>query len=414
MKKGFVIKHWYLILLGLLVTGVYFVSRILHLGLIPIFTDEAIYLRWAQIAISDPRWRFISLIDGKQPLLIWLFLPVLKYNSLVGGDPLIAGRLVSVICGFLSLCGFALFGTYKTRKFAGGMIGALLYLIIPFYLVYDRLALYESLFVCISIWTFFSMYIMGKTLRLDSALITGTLVGFGLLTKSYANFFLILLPTTLLIVPWKKVHISATFFRWLGLALIVVIQSQIYANIMRLSEYRHILGQKNLQFIYSFSEFFSHPLQNAWGNAYGLLLWLVGYLTQPLLLAVIAALIWLLKKDWREGIYFISWFFVPFTALAFFGKVIYPRFLLFMLTPLVIILTLFITEKISSMKKKMILGIVAIIISVPLLIFDYQMIFQPIKAPLPSADRKQFLTDWPSGYGISEIVSFLENESKKK
>ena len=65
-------------------------TRLTKLTLIPIFTDEAIYLRWAQIALGDPRWRFISLIDGKQPLLIWLFLPFVKYIS----DPLVAGRIV--------------------------------------------------------------------------------------------------------------------------------------------------------------------------------------------------------------------------------------------------------------------------------------------------------------------------------
>jgi hypothetical protein len=135
-------------------------------------------------------------------------------------------------------------------------------------------------------------------------------------------------------------------------------------------------------------------------------------LTIPLVLLVLIAAFWLVLKDWRDGIFFLSWFVIPFAALAFFGKVIYPRFLLFMLTPLVVMLTLYISEKVTGSKNKAILAIAAIIISSQLLLFDYQIVFQPIQAAIPSADRKQFLTDWPSGYGISEIVSFLEKESK--
>src|SRR3989339_157604 len=92
-------KFWLYLILAVSVMAAFFVSRLINLTLIPIFTDEAIYLRWAQIGLADPRWRFISLTDGKQPLLIWLFYPALKLIS----DPLIAGRIVSIVCGFFSL-----------------------------------------------------------------------------------------------------------------------------------------------------------------------------------------------------------------------------------------------------------------------------------------------------------------------
>src|SRR3990167_6425859 len=89
----------------------YLASRLTFLTKIPIFTDEAIYIRWGQIALQDPVHRFISLEDGKQPLFIWLMLPALKWIA----DPLVAGRLVSVAAGFISLAatvaiGWVLFG----------------------------------------------------------------------------------------------------------------------------------------------------------------------------------------------------------------------------------------------------------------------------------------------------------------
>ena len=65
------------------------------------FTDEAIYIRWAQIALQDSSWRFISLTDGKQPMFIWFMILFLKFIK----DPLIAGRLVSVVSGIFTLVG---------------------------------------------------------------------------------------------------------------------------------------------------------------------------------------------------------------------------------------------------------------------------------------------------------------------
>src|SRR3989344_7067282 len=82
----------------------YLASRLTNLTILPIFTDEAIYSYWAQIALHDPVNRFVSLEDGKQPLFIWFGAILQNFIS----DPLIAMRLVSVISGMFSLIGIYL------------------------------------------------------------------------------------------------------------------------------------------------------------------------------------------------------------------------------------------------------------------------------------------------------------------
>lgn len=67
---------------------VYLALTLTNLTKLPIFVDEALYLRWAQIAWHDASWRFISLTDGKQPLYVWTVIPFMKVIS----DPLLAGR----------------------------------------------------------------------------------------------------------------------------------------------------------------------------------------------------------------------------------------------------------------------------------------------------------------------------------
>src|SRR3989338_10679554 len=94
------------ILIILLLGLITFVTRVISLLNVPIFTDEAIYIRWAQIGLNDPVHRYISLTDGKQPLLTWLMYPMLKIFS----DPLFAGRFVSVLAGVGSAIGIYFVG----------------------------------------------------------------------------------------------------------------------------------------------------------------------------------------------------------------------------------------------------------------------------------------------------------------
>ncbi|OGG02334.1 hypothetical protein A2W14_03935 [Candidatus Gottesmanbacteria bacterium RBG_16_37_8] len=175
-----------------------FISRIYNLLAVPIFTDEAIYIRWAQIGLADPAHRYISLTDGKQPLLTWLMYPFLTIFS----DPLFAGRFVSVLSSVLAVIGIYLLAkTLFNRSTA--VFASLIYLICPFTVVYDRLALMDSLLAAIGVWSLYLEVLLIKHLRLDIALLLGLTVGLGLLTKSSALFFLLLLPASLLLFEYK-------------------------------------------------------------------------------------------------------------------------------------------------------------------------------------------------------------------
>lgn len=392
------------ILSGLGLALVYFATRFYNLTIIPIFTDEAIYLRWGQIALSDPRWRFISLLDGKQPLLIWLFLPTFKVIS----DPLVAGRIVSIASGFVGMAGLMVFSYLLRRSYKAVLISGLIYILLPFFFVYDRLALYDTLLATISIWSLLFTYLLAKTLRLDTALILGTIIGAGLLTKSSATFFLLLLPVSLLLVDWKPQKKLAQFGKWLGLVLIVILQSQIYNGILLLSEFRHNVWEKNFQFLFNTQEFFTQPLDHFSGNLRGLLTWLTAYFTWPLVLLTIVAVIWYIRSKWREGIFFLSFFLVPFLALAAFGKVIYPRFILFMIPPLLVCVVLFVYKFLEQKRWQGMALFILFLVSIPLVQFEIKLATDPVHAPLPLADRQQLINDWPAGYGIAEVVTYLK------
>ena len=90
MKKFF--DEWkYVFGVGLLILILALFLRLFNLNHLPIFADEAIYVRWAQVMRVEPSLRFLPLQDGKQPLFMWSVILMFKVFT----DPLVAGRLVS-------------------------------------------------------------------------------------------------------------------------------------------------------------------------------------------------------------------------------------------------------------------------------------------------------------------------------
>ncbi len=136
------------IIICVVFTALYFGLRLFHLMQLQMFTDEAIYTRWSQIARFDPNWRFISLTDGKQPSFIWLTMITMRFFN----EPLLAGRMVSVGAGFLSMIGMFFLGKEIFKSTKIGIVSSLLYIVYPMALVYDRMALYDGLVGMFTIW----------------------------------------------------------------------------------------------------------------------------------------------------------------------------------------------------------------------------------------------------------------------
>ena len=114
----------------------------------PIFGDEAIYLRWGELAREGHAW--VCLIDPKPPLHFWLIAGVMGWTR----DPLLAGRLISVAAGVLSVP--AIVGVCEELarlskvRISGrvlGLLAAVLLIFCPYASFYQRLATADALFV---------------------------------------------------------------------------------------------------------------------------------------------------------------------------------------------------------------------------------------------------------------------------
>lgn len=405
------------IILSLFIIASYFLLRLIFLDKLPIFTDEAIYTRWAQIALNDSAWRFISLTDGKQPMFVWAAIAFMKFID----DPLIAARLVSVVSGFFTMIGLWLltYELFKSRRAA--FLSTIIYVFYPFAQALDRMALYDSMVGTFFVWaTYFSVLLVRKV-RLDIAYTVGFVIAAGVLTKT-ANFFSVyLLPFALLLFDFKKKPVVNRILRWILFAgFSVAIAFGLY-NILRLSPLFQMISAKNAIFVYPLNEWLQHPWTFFIGNLYGLFSWLFEYLNIPYIILIVISYIFIFKFP-REKIFLTLYFLLPFVALALFGRVIFPRFIFFMSLMLLPLAALGLEELIDFIDKRIKLSLPKIVYTVFLTALfvaypgfvSFQFANDPINARIANADNSQYINSWAAGWGVKESIKFFREKAQSQ
>lgn len=407
MKK-FLRKHKLAILILLTLTAVYLTTRLYNIMSLPMFTDEAIYTRWAQIAHNDSDWYFISLTDGKQPLFIWADLVLMYLVS----DPLLAGRITSVVCGLFSVFGMFALGreVFKSKKV--GLIASASYVIYSFALVYDRMALYESMVTMCFIWGTYLTVCLARKPRVITALGLAAVAGAGVLTKTSGFLTIYLLPFSLLLLDFSKKGRWTRLIKWGVLATVSTCIAYVMYYSLKVSPFFYIISQKNNTFNYPLSEWIKHPFTYTISNASSIIDWTITYVTIPVLL--IAVLSFFIRKEkWREKIYLTLLFALPIMIPIVLGRILFPRYIFFMTMPVLVLgaytMSVF-YERVKSLPLKILVTTAVIIMW---LRADFYILTNFASAPIPKSDLDQYINAWPSGGGYREMVNFMNEESKK-
>ncbi|MEI7652882.1 MAG: hypothetical protein WCJ70_01200 [bacterium] len=390
------------------ICALYFVTRLLNILALPIFSDEGIYIHWAMTAATDPAWRFISLIDGKQPLQTWGTIPFIK---LFPQSYLLDGRLFAVVTGFVALVGvMSLCGYLWGRK--GYIIGAFLYIFTPYFLFYDRLALVDSAVNAVAIWIFFFSIVLVRTRRIDVALLFGLVAGIGLLAKSSVLMFVFLASLAPLmtlnfqryghlftVLRKQKKQIVDYMFLF---ALVMGIGVAMYLTQKFFSPFFHYIAAKNLTFILSPAEWLSNPFQ-LWANNIVLVptyvMWESGWIPSVLGILGIAQLIH--KRD-PLGYYVLAWIIFPFLFTVSFNKVLYPRYLVFFAGLLTIGATSFLVHLSTSYRTKISASVLVFLIAI-----CYPQWFAVERISLPEIDRGQYIVGGTAVWGAEELIQIV-------
>ena len=392
-KTKKIINEWKWAGLGLFIILIIgFGIRITNLTILPIFVDEAIYVRWAQVMANEPTLRFLPLSDGKQPLFMWILMFLINRFS----DPLFIGRLISVCTGMGTLLGvFTLsYLLFKSKKVS--LLASFLYALSPFAVFFDRMALVDSMLSMFGIWTAIFGLLTAKYKRLDLAMVTGFLLGFAVLTKSPAIFIALLLPSFWFLTNWKGIwRLGASYLIAFG----------IY-NIQRLGPNFGMLTSRTGDYVL--------PLSHIWTNFFDPLIpylkdfavWIVTmgpFILIPLFLIGIYVGF---KKYFKETLVLFAWFLFPLFVQAELARVFTARYIFFILPYLFIL-----SGMVFLSKAKWLLvtsyGLIGLFV-IQSSIFNFYLLTNPEKANLPRGERSGYLEEWTAGQGIAEIANFLK------
>lgn len=381
-------------------------TRLYNLTLLPIFTDEAVYIYWGKyIATYNSHW-LMSLTAGDPPLFTWITIPLLKVFP--EGSYLLAGRFVSVLAGTIALFGIYNLSVLLFANKRTGILAMLFYILSPFTLFYDRLALYDSLLSALLIWSVYFALKTSRTLYKKYALCWGVFLGLGLLTKSTALIFLILTPICFFIFLDRKKSIN--FKKIILLLFIAIIIVWALYSIQMLSPNFQTISSKTQHFRVPFSMFFSNPYAVINANLSEIFSWIMSYYTFPVLLVGGIGLLIILKRNFTKGSILLFLWIAPILVFATIGKILFPRYILFVTPYFLICLSESIRIISSSKQLHMIQILVVVIMLLATFQFNMAILTNPSKAPLPTTDYNQFISDKPSGYGLSDIYSFLDKE----
>lgn len=402
-----ILKYKIEILTGIGIVFLHFFLRIYNLTILPVFADEAIYIRWAQVMANESTLRFLPLSDGKQPLFMWTVIPFLKLFS----DPLVAGRTVSVLTGFGTLIGIFLLTLYLFKSRWPALAASFIYAVSPFAVFFDRMALVDSMLTMFGVWVLLLGILTARTLRLDFAMLTGFALGGALLTKSPALFYSLFLPLNIIFTPViKKIkppRISLnTVLKFIALLVVAYIIGYAMYNVLRLGPNFELIGQRNQDYVLPLSHLWTNPLDPFLPYVDRAKEWLLMLGPAGLVILGVAGIVLGLKRFPKEIVILLAWAVVPILAQSEFAKVITARYILFSL-PFIVVLASVAFLAVQKQFKIFIFAIFAFF-AVHAITIDYYLITNPEKAPLPQSERSGYLEEWTAGGGIREVADFVK------
>lgn len=296
----------------------YFISRLINLTLLPPFNDESSYLDWGWRAIHlGVPWH--SLYDAKQPLLIWTY----GLTETVISDPLLAGRLISVLTGLA-----ALLGIYFVAKFIFNekvaLFSSLSYLMSPLLFLFDRQALFESAITAMGIWSvYFFLKLTGKPV-LKYSLFLGVIFALGFWIKTSSLLFIIPVYFYYLLFslrstqkPW---HLSLAIYllvTTLFLLSPLLFQTQFWSTFLK----------TNSQYSLSISELLHFPLLKWGGNLLAHLEIAFFQLSPSIFILAVIGIVLSLRTKSRHNLLLLLLLLSPFILETLSVRTVSPRYL---------------------------------------------------------------------------------------
>jgi len=403
---------------------IYLLSHIYKLTLLPVFADEAIYIRWSQLIIDDwKRYLFFPMNDGKTPLLMWLMVPF----QFIFSDQLFAGRFVAVLIGLTQVfANIKIVGQLGGRKIAK-ILTAILSCCLPFWFFHHRMALTDGLLVATFSWSIYYLLKINREqqnfsklkfnvtqIKIKHIILAGIFFGLSFYSKLSATLFIPLL----IIVPlaskqWRK---KGLFLKTL-LSALVIACGVLFFITLRVHPAFPQLFSRGGDFLYSVSDYIKFgPLRLLVNNSIFHSKTILIYSTWPI---VLLSIMGLFRKNNKKNIYLLLSIVLFCLPLFMFGKVVYPRYFLPVATFLTVAASLEFEQvylRNQTVKfQKYLKFFYAILISLTLISsgkFILSSYTDVSSLNLSVTDQMQYLHEWSAGFGTKETYEYIRELAK--
>jgi 4-amino-4-deoxy-L-arabinose transferase-like glycosyltransferase len=438
------------VVLGVVLCLVFILVRGQGLLALPMFSDEAIYLRWAQLVRAGHPW--VSLIDPKPPLHFWMLAGVWGWAR----DPLLAARGLSVFAGVVSIPGLMLMceelGLLQreraTNRTAGpapsgrilGLLAAVLMIFCPFLAFYQRLATADALFVAEMLMAGWLGLCWGRRVMTGlrawpAAMALGVAMGAAMMTRQGLSYTLWGIPVAGVALHFSRGVAKRRWGRVLMQFVLAVVVAMVLwlpyltTELPRFTENARAeaaqpadvsgwtVVKQRILYQEQFTEAGDSRLALAAKNAESAGVWFFDYLTWPVLAASVLGLAAIaLRRQWRLLVLLLVWLGLMLGPVIVLGNVVYSRYVLAGAPALLIAAAYFVAEVLTWALSTRLWPVLTwtgagVILAAILLLPLRQIVLQATRwweQTLTAADRAQYITGWTSGRATQKALTFLK------
>jgi 4-amino-4-deoxy-L-arabinose transferase-like glycosyltransferase len=390
---------WWLVVSYCLIFGF---TRWYHLTLLPIHFDEIVYLDRVSRIVSRYDF-FIGLREDLRTGHLWVIALLWPLSP----DRLWVGRFASTLAGVWGALGAYKSGTLLFSDRRVGLIAAIFYMIVPGLFFYDRMALADSLLTACGVWILYG--VSAYFLRRDNGSMgwMGVVLALAILTKPSGLLFFAI--PALGYVCLRQHSLSMKRIINSALPLMIGGITAMALMVPFLPDTQGMLwgkaGVSNIAGWVDLGKRFGQNLTVSTG-------WLLSLLSLPVtFLAVVGfALALRSRQARRHALYLVSALLAQWLFFALVSEIWYPRYLL-PVVPWMGLLGAYAVYEVLGLSSRAIWRVtLAVILAAsvwPALGTDFWLLTDPPRAPLHPEESRQYITGWPSGYGLAEVASFI-------
>lgn len=408
-----------------LAVGAFILLHSIGLTKLPIFADEAIYLRWAQLIISEPRtYAFFPLNDGKTPLFVWSVIPLLLTNL----DPVLAGRLWSLTAGVIQVVIIGLIA----KKLQLGKLGIVttfaIVTLAPFWFFHHRMALMDAwltALISLTMLCLLSVYEVEKEkkpffvrqlLKNSWAWLSAIAFGLAILIKVPA----ILAAPALVLTPWLVLRDWRRATTWSIITAVILGVGLALSSLVVLHPAGPQLFSRSSDFLLPIGEVLGGAWRGTVPSLPTYVEYFIAYLSPGVILLALVPL--LFAKYRRVGLVLWVQFAFFFTPIWILGRVVYPRYLfpaslwLTLAAALgMVVLVHWSRAAQRAIWQKILGGLAAAGAMLLLCLNSLQFVLpawiQADAIPFLKPDVAQYQSEWSSGHGTREIYGLMHDWS---